>query len=266
MGLVHGFNHLCVHVTDLNRSEAFYRDTFGLDVVGRDLVNEEGPNLLLKTNNGHLILLVEVEKVVPIRPNSMTIHHAFYLTPVQYARVADRRRAAGFEVGDTRTAFRAKGELSFDVYDPDGHRYQIQAVGPEAAQTYHAAIGKFSCGKVGDFAVGSVTHFPEAQFFLLRLEDGLIALSHWCTHMNGVIRWRENYEGFFCPMHYATFSRVGEGTSHRAYPALRAHPIAIAADGTVEVDTDTIMKRRNFSPDQVTPCAGACTAAPVPAK
>jgi catechol 2,3-dioxygenase-like lactoylglutathione lyase family enzyme len=265
MGLVSGFNHLCVHVTDLDRSEAFYCDTFGLDSVGRDLVNEEGANSLLKTNNGHLILLVQVEKVVPIRPNSMTIHHAFYLTPEQYTRVKERRRAAGFEVGDTRTQFRAKGELSFDVYDPDGHRYQIQAVGPEAAETYHAAIGKVVCGEVEDFAIGSVTHFPEGQFFLLRRADGFLALSHWCTHMNGVIRWRENYEGFFCPMHYATFNRVGESTSHRPYPPLRTHPVSITPDGIVEVDTDEVVKRRRFAADQLTPCA-AREAAPAAAK
>jgi catechol 2,3-dioxygenase-like lactoylglutathione lyase family enzyme len=48
MALVDGFSHLVVQVTDLNRSEKFYREVLGLHLVGRDLVNEEGPNLLLK--------------------------------------------------------------------------------------------------------------------------------------------------------------------------------------------------------------------------
>ncbi|HEY4134151.1 MAG TPA: VOC family protein, partial [Alphaproteobacteria bacterium] len=37
MALVDGFSHLVVQVTDLDRSEAFYRDVFGLDIIGRDL-------------------------------------------------------------------------------------------------------------------------------------------------------------------------------------------------------------------------------------
>ena len=37
MAEVSGFSHLVVDVTDLDRSEAFYRDVLGLEVVGRDL-------------------------------------------------------------------------------------------------------------------------------------------------------------------------------------------------------------------------------------
>ena len=54
MALVDGLNHLLVQVTDLDRSEAFYRDTFALEVLGRDLVNEEGPNSLLKIGRAHV--------------------------------------------------------------------------------------------------------------------------------------------------------------------------------------------------------------------
>src|ERR1700735_3408286 len=100
MALVDGLNHLLVQVTDLDRSEAFYRDVFGFDVVGRGLVNEEGPNSLLKTVRGHLILLVQVEKVTPRRHNSTSTHHAFYLREEQYNRCIERRAAAGFDVTD----------------------------------------------------------------------------------------------------------------------------------------------------------------------
>ncbi len=57
MALVDGLNHLLVQVTGLDRSEAFYRDVFDPELGGRDLVAEEGPNSLLKTNNGHMLLL-----------------------------------------------------------------------------------------------------------------------------------------------------------------------------------------------------------------
>jgi catechol 2,3-dioxygenase-like lactoylglutathione lyase family enzyme len=264
MALVAGINHLLVQVSDLDRSETFYRDVFGLDLVGRDLVAEEGPNSLLKTNSGHMILLLQVASVTPFRPNSMSIHHAFYLTPEQYLAAQERRRAAGEDVGDTRASFRAKGQWSFDVFDPDGHRYQVQAVGPGANELLKADQGQVACGKVEDFAVGSVTHFREAQFFLVRQAEGFLALSHWCTHMNGVLRWREPHHSFYCPFHAATFNRKGEFTGHqKSYPPLRLHPVSISAAGEVMVDTDRLIQRRTFEPAQVTAaeCGATCLAA-----
>ena len=261
MGMLGGFNHLMVQVTDLDRSEAFYQDAFGFDLIGRNLVSEQGPNSLLKANKDHFVVLVQVDKVQPFRPNSSSIHHAFYLTPAQYKAAQERRKAAGFDVTDTRTAFRAKGELSFDVYDPDGHRYQVQSVGPEASEILKPEAGKVRCGKIEDFAIGSVTHFKEQQFFLVRRDEGFLALSHWCTHMNGQLRWRENYWSFYCPFHKATFDRKGESTSHRSgYPPLRCHPVSITEDGTVVVDTDELIHRKNFDPRHVAPVV--CETAP----
>jgi lactoylglutathione lyase len=260
MALVDGLSHLLVQVTDLDRSEAFYRDVFGLEPVGRDLVAEEGPNALLKTNSGQFVLLVQVERVQPFRPNSNSIHHAFYLTEEQHRDARERRRAAGFPVDDTRAAFRANGQLSFDVFDPDGHRYQVQAVGREASVIMKAGKGPVACGKVEDFAVGSVTHFKDEQFYLVRHADGFLALSHWCTHMNGELRWRENHWSFYCPFHKATFNRKGECTGHqKGYPPLRLHPVTIADDGTIRVDTDTLINRGKFDVSQLAPVA--CEAA-----
>ena len=264
MALVAGINHLLVQVTDLDRSEAFYRDVFGFDPVGRDLVAEDGPNSLLKTNNGQFVLLVKVDKVEPFRRNSMSIHHAFYLTPEQYRAAQERARAAGYDIGDTRAAFRAKGQWSFDMFDPDGHRYQLQAAGPEGSELLKAGRGKVACGRIEDFAVGSVTHFEPGQFFLVRREEGFLALSHWCTHMNGVLRWRPEHWSFYCPFHAATYDRKGLFTGHqKGYPPLRLHPVEIGADGAVLVDTDRLIQRRDFEPGQMTPaqCGASCLAA-----
>lgn len=253
MALVDGLSHLLVQVTDLDRSEAFYRDVFGFDAVGRDLVAEEGPNALLKSDKGHLVLLVQVAQVTPFRPNSSSIHHAFYLTPAQHERARARWAArTGKPVSDTRASFRANGQLSFDVFDPDGHRYQVQSVGPEASVILKADIGDVTCGKAEDFAVGSVTHFKDAQFYLVRHKDGFLALSHWCTHMNGELRWRENHWSFYCPFHKATFNRKGESTSHQSnYPPLRIHPVTVRDDGTVVVNTNELIHRRNYDPAQL---------------
>jgi lactoylglutathione lyase len=254
MALVDGINHLLVQVSDLDRSEAFYRDVFGFDVVGRGLVSEDGPNSLLRAAGGHMILLVQVEKVVPFRPNGMSIHHAFYLREDQYNAVRERRRANGFDVGDTRAVYRAKGQLSFDVFDPDGHRYQVQSVGRASSEELLAHAGNVRCGTIDDFAIGSVTHFQEQMFYLVRQEPGFLALSHWCPHMNGMVGWQQEYWSFYCPFHNATFNRLGECTAHQKYPAMRIHPVSISASDEVFVNTDQLVKRpRGFSPDQFTP-------------
>ena len=261
MALVDGLSHLLVQVTDLDRSEAFYRDVFGFDPLGRNLVAEQGDNALLKSNSGHMILLVKVDQVQPFRPNSSSIHHAFYLTPEQHQRARERRAVAtGQEVSDTRASFRANGQLSFDVFDPDGHRYQVQSVGPEASVIMKADIGDVVCGKVEDFAIGSVTHFQDAQFYLVRHQDGFLALSHWCTHMNGELRWRDKHWSFYCAFHKATFNRKGESTGHRPYPPLRLHPVTIGDDRSVVVNTSELVQRRNYDQAQlamVAPCQAA---------
>jgi catechol 2,3-dioxygenase-like lactoylglutathione lyase family enzyme/nitrite reductase/ring-hydroxylating ferredoxin subunit len=254
MALVVGLNHLLIEVSDLDISETFYNEVFGFDIVGRNLVAEDGPNSLLKAARGHMILLVEVANVTPFRLNSESIHHAFYLREEQYRRVIERRTAAGFPVTDTREEMRAKGELSFDVYDPDGHRYQVQSIGRESSEALMARDGWRTCGKTTDFSIGSVTPFPEWQFYLIRHDGGFLAVSQWCSHMNGKIDWRGQYWDFYCPFHAATFDRRGVCTGHgdqRKYPPLRTHPVRMTDDGDVMVDTNTLVKRNAFSDAQL---------------
>lgn len=254
MALIDGFSHLVVQVTDLDRSEKFYREVFGLDPVGRNLVNEQGPNALLKMNTGQMVLLVQVPKVEPFRPNSGSIHHAWYLTIEQYERAQKRLNSMGFDIEDSREEFRAMGEKSMDVFDPDGHRYQVQAYGPEAHDIIKPGVGEVECGSVDDFQVGSVTLFAKGKFFLVRLPEGFLALSRWCSHMNGQIIWQKEHWRFFCPFHAATFDRKGEFTGHlRNVGPLRFHPVHIAANGNVLVDTERVILRKEYRTDQVVP-------------
>ncbi len=254
MALVDGFSHLVVQVTDLDRSEKFYQEVLALDVVGRDLVNEVGPNSLLKTNTGQMVLLVQVPTVEPFRPNSNSIHHAWLLTVEQYKRAQERMKAFGYSIEDSREEFRAMGERSMDIFDPDGHRYQVQAHGPEATQLIRPSAGKVHCGTIEEFEVGSVTSFPKGMFFLVRLNDGFMAVSSWCTHRNGQLKWESEHWRFYCPFHSATYNRKGEFTGHlENVGPLRLHPVTIAEDGSVIVDTSEILVRKNYHPDQVVP-------------
>ncbi len=262
MAVVDGFSHLVVHVTDLDRSEAFYRDIMGLDVIGRDLVNEDGPNSLLAMNTRQRLLLVEVPEVTAIRPNSSTIHHAWLLTIDEFERTRARMEKAGYDVSDSRAQFRAMGENSMDIYDPDGHRYQIQAYAPEATAVLTENTGPITCGRVEDFPVGSVKTFVKGKFFLVRLEGGFLALSRWCTHLNGILGWKKEHWEFYCPMHGARFDRRGMPRPlAKPCAPLRRHPVTITATGEIVVDPDTVIPREGFDASQLTAPAPAAEAA-----
>ena len=58
------------------------------------------------------VLLVEVPEVVPIRPNSSSIHQAWLLTVAEYERAQVRLENMGFDITDSRAArFGTIGEL-----------------------------------------------------------------------------------------------------------------------------------------------------------
>jgi len=254
MAMIDGFSHIVLHVTDLDRSEKFYQDVFGLDLIGRDLVTDEGPTSLLGTNTRQRLLLVEVPEVVAIRPNSSTIHHAWLLTIDEMERAKERLTRQGFDISDSRAQFRAMGENSFDVFDPDGHRFQVQAYGPKSTAVVCENTGPITCGHMDDFPVGTVKAFVKGKFFLVRIDEGFLAVSRWCTHLNGLLNWKPEHWHFYCPMHGAMFDRKGDSLPcSRAAPTLRLHPVSISDDGTVTVDPDTAIKRERFAPEQATP-------------
>ena len=136
------FSHLVVEVADLDRSEAFYRDVIGLDVLGRNLVADNRPNSLLAMNTRQRVLLVETGEVPPYPASGGSMHHAWLLTPDQFAQARDRLEAAGYATGiDPRQNFRAVGEYNMDIHDPDSNRFQIQAFGEEANDILPSGAG-----------------------------------------------------------------------------------------------------------------------------
>jgi catechol 2,3-dioxygenase-like lactoylglutathione lyase family enzyme/nitrite reductase/ring-hydroxylating ferredoxin subunit len=260
---IEGLSHMTLHVTDLTRSEGFYRDIMGLEPVGRDLVSDDGPTSLFRASSGQLLVLVEMAEVEAFRGKTTSIHHAWYLTPEQHDAAIARMKARGKDISDTREAMRAMGQKSFDVYDPDGHRYQIQTVGPEATVILKPDAGILDCGKIDDYDIGAVRLFNNGKLFVVRREHGFLALSRWCTHMNGLLQWKPNHWHFYCPYHKATFNREGASTSHTPFdtlPPMRLHPIVIDADGILKVDTDVLLIRKQADEnDAVPPTPGAAS-------
>jgi catechol 2,3-dioxygenase-like lactoylglutathione lyase family enzyme len=248
-----GFSHMVLEVKDLDRSERWYRDVLALDAVGRDLLAEPGPHAVLRMNTGQLLVLLQVADPEPFRENTSSIHHAFYLTMEQYRAAQERFAAHGYEVGDTREQFRARGEYSMDIFDPDGHRWQVQAYSEEQHEVIKPGVGVVDCGPAEQYAVGSVTTFREGNFFLVREPEGFLALSRWCRHANGLLTYQREHWRFYCAFHGATYDQTGCHTGHLPnIGALRLNPVTISADGRVLVDTEVVIERGADKPPPYT--------------
>ena len=244
------FSHMVLEVTDLERSEAWYRDVIGMEVVGRNLTAEDQPHSLLQMNTGQFFILVQKDKVAHRLPPRSFIHHAFLLTPNQYQRAYQRLKELGYELGDTRIALRPHGEYSIDIADPDGHRYQLQTYGPEAKEIIKPGVAVVNCGLADDYKVGDVRVFKDGNFFLVRLPEGFLALTRWCTHMNGIVVYQQTHWRFYCPNHGATYDRRGNATSYPAECAMRLNPISFSSHGEVLVNTDEVIERSSYQPEQ----------------
>ncbi|HEY4134590.1 MAG TPA: VOC family protein [Alphaproteobacteria bacterium] len=248
------FSHLVVEVADLDRAEIFYRDVIGLDALGRNLVADNRPNALLAMNTRQRVLLVETGDVPPYPASGGSIHHAWLLTPEQFAAARDRLEAAGFATGiDPRQNFRAVGEYNMDIHDPDGNRFQIQAFGEESKEILPSGAGVVACGKIDDFAMGSVTRNGKGRFFLVRQDGGFLAMSAWCTHKNGVTVWQKESWHFYCPFHGAKYDTSGSYVGRMGCAPMRLHPVTVGEDGTVFVDTEHFYARDGFDPAQLVP-------------
>ncbi len=106
-------------------------------------------------------------------------------------------------------------------------------------------------GRVNEFEVGSVSYFRESRFYLVRLEEGFLAMYRKCPHLGCVIPWEEADGVFNCPCHSSLFTTVGEVIDGPAPRPMDTFPVEIRAD-EVYVDTGILIKRDAFDPSQVT--------------
>ena len=107
-------------------------------------------------------------------------------------------------------------------------------------------------GMIESFAKDSVTLIRRGELYLNHLEDGaFLALSRKCTHLGCAIAWDEKQKLFACPCHASLFDKEGRVLRAPAPRPLDLHPLKIA-DGEISVDIETIIKRRDFNPQQLT--------------
>ena len=246
-------HHVVLQVADLDRAEQFFGETLELEPVGRNLWPDEGPNSSFVTDTAQYLVLVQVPVVAQEGPG---VHTNFMVPPERYQPLFDRLKELGFIVADHRAEQRSVGELSTYFSDPDGHHLQITAISAEAFTVPAAGRGKVVAGRIEDFAVGSVTHVKEGKFFLVRLQEGVLALNEVCTHMRCNVTYQPEHYRFYCACHYNKFTRTGAHIGHTpGTPPLHAYAVEIV-DGQIVVDTDTSRFRTVAESDVLVPLPG----------
>lgn len=111
--------------------------------------------------------------------------------------------------------------------------------------------GLVYAGKVEEFAINSVNRILAGRFFIVRTEEGLLALWQKCTHLGCAVPWVEEEKQFHCPCHGSLFNEKGEVIGGPAPRPLDTFPITIKS-GEVWVDTGKPTERSKFDPSQIT--------------
>lgn len=116
-----------------------------------------------------------------------------------------------------------------------------------------------SAGNAADYKVGDVKYFVDGKFYLVRLQEGFMALYQKCPHVGCTVPWRPDFEfsyaggtvkGLFrCPCHGSTYLPNGQiifGPAPRPMDYMR-----ITGDGgRLMVNTGAIRRRDAWDPSQ----------------
>ncbi len=111
--------------------------------------------------------------------------------------------------------------------------------------------GIVKAGSVDSFPNGTVTEFKNGRFYLVRSYDGgFLAIYRRCPHLGCIVNWEADEEQFFCPCHASSFDIHGNYENAPVSRALDTFGIKIS-DNTIFVDTTRILRRENFTPEQL---------------
>jgi cytochrome b6-f complex iron-sulfur subunit len=123
---------------------------------------------------------------------------------------------------------------------------------PRKTSTFGSRI---SVGQPSDFQLNEVRYFVQGKFYLVRLQEGFMALYQKCPHVGCTVPWRADFQfegrsGWFrCPCHGSTYDRTGQivfGPAPRPMDYMRMS----SEGGRLFVDTGAIRKRDKWDPSQ----------------
>ena len=97
---------------------------------------------------------------------------------------------------------------------------------------------KVKVGSPDDFADGETRWIPRAKAYVFRQGDEVFAISGVCTHLGCIVS--HTSDGFDCPCHGSRFGPLGEVVKGPAPSSLPWLEIALAPDGKLLVDAQTM--------------------------
>ncbi len=109
---------------------------------------------------------------------------------------------------------------------------------------------RIECGRADEFAPGEVRLILDGRLFVVRRDDGFLALSQKCTHLACLVPWDAERGTFKCPCHGGTYDRDGLVLSGPPPRPLDLVGLQVV-NGELIADTGTIVRRKSFAPEQV---------------
>jgi cytochrome b6-f complex iron-sulfur subunit len=103
----------------------------------------------------------------------------------------------------------------------------------------------FKAGHPEEYGVGEVSERWKRKYrtWIIRTEQGIIALSGKCTHLGCTPNWVETENKFKCPCHGSGFYLSGENFEGPAPRPLERFRITAADDGQILVDTSRVFRQ-----------------------
>ena len=103
--------------------------------------------------------------------------------------------------------------------------------------------GAVQVGTVDDFKEeGTVQYFLNGRFYVTQYQDGLRAIYQKCPHLGCRVPYCDSAQQFQCPCHGSIYNIIGEYLQGPAPRGMDRFPITIQPDGTVLVDTSSIVE------------------------
>jgi glyoxylase I family protein len=120
-----GVLHFTIPVSDIERSERFYCDVLGLEMVQKTPIGMT----FLKAGDDHVILCHSKTPINPNPGNGILVHHAFRIDPDGYEKAVAELRAHGVEIlfEEDRENGVFQGRQAY-FHDPDRNVLEINAI------------------------------------------------------------------------------------------------------------------------------------------